>query len=352
MGTEVSSFWSGALAIAAGRCLVDVAARVGGWERVPHALATGDLRCGLSPTQRHRWLNAKPYVTRGLAVRLSDAIYPSRLGSTPRPAAVLHVEGHISCVEQPVVAIVGSRSASLRSRSQARFLAWAFASSGYTVASGLALGVDAAAHRGALTAGQTVAVLGHGLSCMYPSVHASLRAEIVRSGGAILTSFPDTVQPAKWTFPIRNRWIAGLADLVIVVEAGERSGALWTARHAASMHREVVVVAQDGRLSAGCKFLADRGAGVVDDLWPWCLDKGLGLPGAPPPWLRDVLTGHSLQVVSCRYRLAPQDIYASLGELSARGQVEALSHGRYGPKGPLMHIASTVPTPTIEGIHG
>ena len=160
----------------------------------------------------------------------------------------------------------------------------------------------------------------------------------MRSGGAVLTSFADSVRPAEWTFPVRNRWIAGLADVVIVVEAGERSGALWTARHAASMHRDVVVVAQDGHLSGGCRALSDRGAPVVNDLWRWCATRGVGVGLEPCAWLRDVLVGTTVEAASQRHRVAISVLCETLGELCALGEVEALPHGRYGPKGRLAHI--------------
>jgi len=352
MASRVSTFWAGAASVSERVCLVALAKQVGGWEALPAALVRGEATCGLSSAQRRRWLAAEGYTTRGEPVCLRDAAYPSRLLATTRPPAMLHIEGDLSCVERPVVGVVGSRNASLHGLSQAWFLAWAFASAGWTVASGLARGVDSAAHRGAMTRGATVAVLGHGLSHMYPRVNHGLRAEINASGGAVLTAFADDVRPAKWTFPRRNRWIAGLADLVVVVEAGERSGALWTARHAASMHREVVVISQNGNLSAGCEALAERGAAVVCDVWAWCVTR-LGSPaGAVPNWCRDLLIGATVEEVARTHNIPVRSLCQALGRLCASGEVEALSHGRYAPKGTLSEVEVLGPCPPSEDAHG
>jgi len=154
----------------------------------------------------------------------------------------------------PAVAVVGARDATAGGLEIARRLGGDLAAAGIPVISGMALGIDAAAHRGALEAGgHTVAVLGCGIDVCYPSRHRDLRDRIAETG-AVLTEEPPGTQPAGWRFPRRNRIIAALATAVVVVEAGQRSGALSTARHAADLGREIFAVPGSP--------LSDRSAGA------------------------------------------------------------------------------------------
>ncbi|HMV70327.1 MAG TPA: DNA-processing protein DprA, partial [Myxococcota bacterium] len=142
------------------------------------------------------------------------------------------------------------------------------ARAGRVVVSGLARGVDAEAHAGALATGRTVAVLGHGLGFTAPRSHERLRGQILAAGGAMVSVWPDDLAPVPHTFPRRNVWIAGLAEAVVVVEAGERSGALITADAAAREGRDVYAVPGpiDQPASAGCNRLIEEGAGVIVDV--------------------------------------------------------------------------------------
>ena len=166
------------------------------------------------------------------------------------------------------MAIVGSRRPSPYGEAVAEQLAMELARAGVVVVSGLALGIDAAAHRGALNAGGvTVAVLGTGVDVIYPSSHTVLAEAIVTGGGALVSQFPDGTAPRRHNFPARNYTIAQLADVVVVVEAAEGSGALITAEAALDLHKEVMAVPGSvfSPLSVGTHGLLRDGAGLVQN---------------------------------------------------------------------------------------
>jgi DNA processing protein len=172
----------------------------------------------------------------------TDPNYPSQLRELDDPPPVLFVRGALADLAVAAVAIVGSRDASAYGVSVARGLARDLAELGIVVVSGLAVGIDAAAHRGALEAcGRTIAVVGSGTDVVYPRANASLR-EAILSSGAVLSELPPGVPPRRHHFPERNRLISGLALGVIVVEATLRSGSLVTARRALSQGREIFAV--------------------------------------------------------------------------------------------------------------
>lgn len=199
-------------------------------------------------------------VTRG------EQSYPPRLlEGVPDPPPALYVRGEILPRDAGAVAIVGSRLATPYGLETARRLAGDLAQEGYTVVSGLARGVDAAAHRGALEAGgRTLAVLGCGIDRIYPPAHAEL-AEAIASRGAVLSEFPLGSRPLRPHFPIRNRLISGLSLAVVVVEAAEASGSLITARLAAEQGREVGAVPGPvtSPMSVGANKLLIDGAALV-----------------------------------------------------------------------------------------
>ena len=169
-----------------------------------------------------------------------DEEYPERLKNIAVPPLVLYVRGTTGCLGGPAIAVVGTRSPSEHGRVTALRLGRQFAQCGFVVVSGLALGIDGLAHTGALEAGGiTVGVQGRGLADIYPASHRGLAARIVKEGGAIITEFPMQEQPRKENFPQRNRIISGVSHGVVVVEAGEKSGALITARFAAEQGRSV-----------------------------------------------------------------------------------------------------------------
>ncbi len=189
--------------------------------------------------------------------------FPARLRTIHDPPTGLFVRGaaQLAVLGRPCVAIVGARACSAYGTAVALAFARELAAAGVVVVSGLARGVDAAAHRGALDAGETVAVLGCGIDRDYPRAHATLAATIA-GRGLLLSEYPPGVEPAPWRFPARNRIVAGLADAAVVVEARERSGALITADLALDEGREVLAVPGEitSRLSDGTNALLRLGA--------------------------------------------------------------------------------------------
>lgn len=180
----------------------------------------------------------------------------------------LRARGRWPPPEGPRVAIVGSRRPSPYGEAVAEQLAIDLARAGVIVVSGLALGVDAAAHRGALNGGGvTVAVMGTGVDLVYPAAHSRLAEEILAAGGALVSQFPDGTVPRRQNFPARNWTMAAISQLVVVVEAGEGSGALITAEAALHLHKEVMAVPGSvfSALSVGTHGLLRDGAGLVQN---------------------------------------------------------------------------------------
>lgn len=209
-----------------------------------------------------------------------DDGYPPLLASISSPPSV-HVRGRLIADDDLAIAIVGSRRASGYGLEVAGTLATELAARGVTIVSGLARGIDTAAHRGALaTGGRTIAVLGNGIDVIYPPENRALALEIEKRG-ALVSQFPPGTPPLPYHFPARNRTIAGLALGVVVVEASERSGALITAGYAGDLGREVFAV--PGRitseLSRGPNGLIADGARLVQD-WTDIVQE------LPEPWRR------------------------------------------------------------------
>jgi DNA processing protein len=204
----------------------------------------------------------------GCVLTLADAAYPALLRDIPDPPLLLFVRGNLSeALAQPCLAIVGSRSCSTYGRNAANRLARDLASRGVTIVSGLARGIDTAAHEAALdVGGQTIAVLGTGLDDTYPRENARLAGRIAEAG-TLVTEFPFEKPPAPQNFPYRNRVIAGLCLGVLIVEAAEQSGSLITARLALEQGREVFAV--PGNITSGKSIGTNRliqdGAKLVMD---------------------------------------------------------------------------------------
>ncbi|MEE8307723.1 MAG: DNA-processing protein DprA, partial [Gammaproteobacteria bacterium] len=171
----------------------------------------------------------------------ADSTYPTRLMELSNPPAGLFCVGNVAHLNEPQLAIVGSRNATRGGLENATAFAHALAKAGLVITSGLALGVDAAAHRGALQAGPSVAVLGAGLDHIYPNAHRAL-AQQISDHGVLVSEYPPQTQVAKHHFPERNRIIAALSLGTLVIEAASRSGALITARWAGEVGREVFAV--------------------------------------------------------------------------------------------------------------
>lgn len=197
---------------------------------------------------------------------LADPDYPQRLLEIVDPPTVLYVRGSVSALSQPAIAIVGSRNATPQGEANAKAFASALADAGLAIVSGLALGIDAAAHRGALAAsGTTIAVIGTGADRLYPARNRELAMEIVDKG-AILSEFPLGTPAAAANFPRRNRLISGLSGGVLVVEAAVESGSLITARMAGEQGREVFAIPGSihSPQSRGCHRLIRQGAKLVE----------------------------------------------------------------------------------------
>jgi DNA processing protein len=196
----------------------------------------------------------------------TDPGYPELLRLSPDAPAVLYVRGQAAALLEPQIAMVGSRNPTAGGRATARDFAASFARLGLTITSGLALGIDAACHEGALAGeGFTVAVLGCGLDVVYPKENAAL-AERVAASGALISEFPPGTPALKEHFPRRNRIIAGLAHGTVVVEAAQRSGSLITARLAGAAGREVFALPGSihNPLARGCHELIRQGAKLVE----------------------------------------------------------------------------------------
>lgn len=202
-----------------------------------------------------------------LIVPFGHPAYPPALLTLYDPPPLLYVHGAIGALHRPALAIVGSRNPTPQGNDNARLFAQALAAQGVCIVSGLALGIDGAAHRGALdSGGVTVAITGSGADIIYPQRHAGLAAEIVERGGAILTEWPLGAAPLRQHFPQRNRLIAAMVRGVLVVEAAPYSGSLITARLANDIGRDVFAIPGSihSPMSRGCHRLIKDGAKLVE----------------------------------------------------------------------------------------
>ena len=196
----------------------------------------------------------------------ADEGYPAALRQAPGRPLALYVKGDVSALSKPAIALIGTRRATQYGRDVANRFAYDLAKAGWMIVSGLALGIDAAAHRGALDAGgATVGILGSGLDQFYPEQNRELAREMAKNGGAVVSEFPFGRPPDRETFPIRNHIVAGLARGLVAVEAPSRSGTLITTTIAADLGRTVMAVPGriDNRMSEGCLQLIRDGAVLV-----------------------------------------------------------------------------------------
>lgn len=221
---------------------------------------------------------------RGRIVTIGDVEYPPLLANAFAPPPLLFVRGDLSGCRDGGVGIVGSRKASQYGLRMAAKLAAGLAEAGQSIVSGLAMGIDGAAHRAALEAGgHTVGVLGCGLDIAYPTSHKGLIDEMARRG-AVISEFPLGMPPVAANFPVRNRVIAGLSKAVVVVEAVMRSGALITARHAQEENRDVFAVPglAGAASSAGCNDLIRRNVAQLVESAEDILAPGAVRPSPKP----------------------------------------------------------------------
>jgi DNA processing protein len=284
-----------------------------------------------------------------------DPRYPPQLAAVPGMPPALFVEGDAAVLARPQVAIVGSRAATAAGRETAFDFAARLSAAGLAVTSGLATGIDAQAHRGALAArGTTIAVCGTGLDRVYPAEHRELAARIAASG-ALVSEFPTGTPPRADNFPRRNRLMSGLARGVVVVEAAARSGSLITARLAGEQGREVMAVPGSIRnpLARGCHRLISDGAALVESVDDVLAALGVFSRAGTPDFTReareraDISDGAldsgaemllnalgfeptGLDRLVQRTGLPAQTVISKLQLLELAGQVESLPGGRYG----------------------
>lgn len=212
------------------------------------------------------WLQADP--THHL-VSIGHPFYPPLLRSISSPPLILYVKGSAEALQLPQIAFVGSRAPSLHGLKNAKELASLVSKLGFTITSGLALGIDGAAHKAALdSAGLTIAVLGNGADVVYPKPHANLTRRIIEQGGCLVSEFAPGAPPLPHHFPRRNRIISGLSYGTVVVEAGIKSGSLVSAKYAMEQGREVFAV--PGQINnpnaKGCHLLIKHGATLIEGI--------------------------------------------------------------------------------------
>ena len=271
-----------------------------------------------------------------------DPRYPHALLELGHAPPVLYYVGHTDLLNSPGLAVVGSRSATAQGKDNARAFAKALSDAGLVVVSGLALGIDAAAHEGGLEGrAATLAVVGTGLDRVYPARNRALAHEIAKRGG-ILSEFVPGTPPREKNFPRRNRLISGLSRGVLVVEAALHSGSLITARYAGEQGREVFAIPGSihSPLSKGCHKLIREGAKLVETAQDILEELGLvepsGLQTAPtgPMSENAVLTAlggdpADIDTLIARTGLAPDAVIVQLTELELAGSVVCLPGGKW-----------------------
>lgn len=202
-------------------------------------------------------------------LHINDPLYPESLQTIDAPPKTLFVAGNIECLSKPCLAMVGTRKPTSFAQKLTERWAKTLADAGIVIVSGLALGIDGAAHQGALQGlAKTIAVLGCGLNVDYPPQHAALRRSIVDQGGCVISEYPPDTPPRPPHFPKRNRIISGLSEGVLVMEAAVRSGSLVTARLGVEQGKEVMAVpgSLHNPMSTGCHWLIREGATLVTSI--------------------------------------------------------------------------------------
>lgn len=236
-------------------------------------------QCGLNPAQQQAILKPDWHKINTIIeqcqhfnismINITDKNYPSLLKQTHNPPNLLFYQGNVKLFNQPQVAIVGSRSASISAKEHAKKFANQLSQNGIVITSGLAIGIDSCAHRGALEAkGSTIAVVATGLDQVYPRRHKELAAEILNCNGLIVSEYIPGSPPNPGCFPKRNTIISGMSLGTFVVEAQIRSGSLISARSALEQNREVFAMpgAINNPQTKGCHYLIKQGAILVDEV--------------------------------------------------------------------------------------
>jgi DNA processing protein len=276
-------------------------------------------------------------------VTLADSAYPARLLQISDPPALLYVKGRIELLSRPALAVVGSRQATAQGLINAESFSRTFSDGGLTVVSGLALGIDAHAHRGGLAgASSSVAVLGTGADIVYPARNRALAHELA-ARGALVSEYPIGTRPLPSNFPRRNRLISGLALGCLVVEAAADSGSLITARLAAEQGREVFAIPGSihSPLAKGCHALIKQGAKLVESAGDVLEELNLSAPAAghrsvaPDDERTAALLaalGHDpadADTLAARCGLSAADTSALLTQLELEGRIAALPGGLF-----------------------
>ena len=277
----------------------------------------------------------------------NDPLTPAQLIAISDAPPVLWYRGSLDCLSQPTVAIVGSRAASSVALETARRIATDLASRGITVVSGLARGVDSAAHRGALDAGRTIAVLGSSVDHIYPAEHAELARRIADSG-LVVSEYPPGTPPLAFHFPMRNRLISGLSRAVVVIEASDKSGSLITATCAAEQGRDVMAVPGNvlsGRNRGGHALIRD-GAKIIECADDIVVELGLrpatefnavahgssnGSTSSEDPVLKrmDEACAYDLDALAAASGMDAPRLLPHLADLELRGLVRRVGGGRF-----------------------
>lgn len=275
-------------------------------------------------------------------ITLADPHYPQALLEIPDPPPVLYAKGNLHWLNTPGIAVVGSRNASPQGEKNAEEFSQALARHGYTIISGMALGIDGAAHRGALrTNGATIAVVGTGLDIVYPARHRELAHQIAERG-LIISEFPLGTPSKAQNFPRRNRIISGLSSGCLVVEANVQSGSLITARLAAEQGREVFAIPGSihSPVSKGCHQLIKQGAKLVDNIQDIVDELGsisrenISAEAEKSPEANLLLDSMgfdpiSVEALAALSGLTADSLSAMLLVLELEGQVASLPGGRY-----------------------
>ena len=309
----------------------------------PSALQALDSEgVGIAVSAALEWLRGP----RHFAITLADERYPRALLEIGDPPTLLYVAGRPELLQSPSLAVVGSRNASAQGEANAAAFARTFSDAGLTIVSGLALGIDAAAHRGGLGGpGSTIAVLGTGIDVIYPRRNSELAREILENG-ALVSEFPLGTPPAAYNFPRRNRLISGVSRGCLVVEAALASGSLITARAAADQGRDVFAIPGSihSPLHKGCHALIKMGAKLVESAEDVLAELSgvhgnTSLPRAPGneplERPRDGLLGHmghdpvDVDTLCSLARLPAEQVAGELLRLELQGEVTALPGGLY-----------------------
>jgi DNA processing protein len=300
------------------------------------AIAKGVDTTLLERTQRWLEIPGRAIIT------VADAAYPAMLRQIADPPTVLYAEGNTGLLQRPCLAIVGARNCSAGGALDARDFARALSDAGICIVSGLAMGIDAAAHAGALAGSSaSIAIMGTGADVLYPPRNATIGA-LLRERGCVVTEFPLGTQPLRGNFPRRNRIISGLARGVLVVEANRQSGSLLTAKSALEQDREVFALPGSihSPLAKGCHLLIKEGAKLVEDIDDILVELGFAPTAsshqsqrrdtACDPLMRAIeFDPLSPDQIARRTGLDMASIGARLARLLIDGEIEAVAGGKF-----------------------